>query len=120
VKLRRDGPAIDAAIRVRNLGAAASSPRTLTIAYDKTPSDTTDDPNPADDVVTVSVPSIPAGTSRELRVLFNLPASMADERVPLYFMLDQSKDDPNHSNDGTWALAERDTLNIRHVANIKR
>jgi hypothetical protein len=108
IELDRSDMLVVARVKVRNLGSAQSGPRTLTMTYDKTPEYVVDDPNPADVGSTVTVPPIAPGESVTLRVSMNLPARMSSSRVPLYFNLDSTKDDPNKSNDGTWVMAERD------------
>lgn len=93
---------------VRNLGTLASEQRTLTVSYDSTPKDTTDDPNLSPPKATVPVgpvPGVGSGANVEIVSLaFDLPIDLCAIPLPLYFKLSDSAQDPNKGNDGTWLL----------------
>lgn len=106
IAIERDGSKVSAVVTVRNLGESASASRTLTVMYDRTPKDTTDDPFPSEEVATVAVPSIVPNRKAQIKLTFNLPSGLDGEKVPLYFVVNRSDDDANKTNDQTWIVID--------------
>ncbi|MBI3542381.1 MAG: bifunctional metallophosphatase/5'-nucleotidase [Deltaproteobacteria bacterium] len=108
VATTRGGAQIWASVLVRNLGTSESPARTLKVSYDKTPTDTRDDPNPAETDAAYTVPPIPAGGHVTMKVALTAPAGLEKAQLPVYFILNNDASDPNKSNDGTWVVVGRD------------
>lgn len=106
VSTTRAGNQVEAVVTIRNMGAAASNERRLSMSYDQTPLDTRDDPNPVVLDNNYPVPSIPPGGKLSIRTHLALPGEFAGLKVPLYFRLSDDKADTIKSNDGTWVVVD--------------
>lgn len=108
--LMRNKSWVDGYIEVHNVGSTVSSPRWLNVGYDKTPNYYVDDPAPEyPNLNRFQVPSLKPGESRRISIMLSLPSDFANKRVPLYFRLNDLKEDPVESNDVTWIVSYPDS-----------
>ncbi len=95
---------LQASITIHNFGASPSSARKLFVSYDKTPTYYADDPNPEYNQAEYPIPPIKHGGTYKLTLDLKLPKKFMGQKVPIYFILDESSSDPNRTNDGTWVV----------------
>lgn len=109
----RGGAHFSAKVKIRNMGSSTSGSRKLSVTYEKTPEDSTDDPNPSAQAMVYDVAPIVAGGWREISVDLELPGAFAKIPVPIYFALDPAGDDPITANDDAWYFSLPSHTEIR-------
>lgn len=104
ISITRTGLNVDIKLHITNFGTSKSSDRVLAAGTDKTPDNAIDDPNADVRVTGIAVPALNPGASTNVTFSFSLPPGFENKKVPIYFWLNDSKDDPNKSNDSTWVM----------------